>query len=58
MGSPKIHQQNIRRLTKLGGQSFGITLPIAMIRKFRWRGGQKLVVRARGRKLIVEDWKR
>ena len=34
---------NIRKITKLsGGKSYGITLPIQAMRKFRWKERQKL----------------
>jgi len=55
----KISEQNIRKLTKMGGgRSFGITLPISFIRQLKWRERQKLVVefdKARKR-IIVKDW--
>lgn len=36
----------------------GITLPIEIIRKLKWRERQKLVVKLRGKKITVEDWKK
>ena len=57
MARRKINERNIRKLMKLsGGGSYGITLPIEMIREFGWRERQKLVVRKNGKKLIIEDW--
>jgi hypothetical protein len=48
----------VRKLTRMGrGRSFGITLPIAMIRQLRWRERQKLTVRLANQKIIVEDWR-
>ena len=38
------------------GGSFGITLPIEMVRKLKWREKQKVVVKLRGKKITVEDW--
>ena len=53
----KLSERNIRKLTKVGSnRSFGITLPIEMIRELGWRERQKLVVKRRGKKLIIEDW--
>jgi len=57
MAVNKFEDRNIRKLTKLGGTSYGITLPIEYIRAFGWRERQKLVVKREGKRLIVEDWK-
>jgi len=41
----KLTQQNIRKLTKMGGnRSYGLVLPISMIRELKWKERQKLVV--------------
>lgn len=59
MARRKLEQQNIRKLTKMGGgKSFGITLPISIIRKLRWRERQKLVVKKRGQGILISDWKK
>jgi len=48
---------NIRKITKLsGGKSYGITLPILIMRKLKWRERQKVVVKLRGKKITIEDW--
>ncbi len=50
--------KNIRVLTRPGGgKSYGITLPIELVRELAWRERQKLIVTKRGDKLIIEDWK-
>ena len=48
--------KNIRKLTKLGGHSLGLTLPIDLVRELNWRERQKVVVKKVGKKIIVEDW--
>ena len=53
-----LKEKNIRKLTRLGRSSLGITIPIEMIRYLGWRERQKVVVKRRGKKLTVEDWKR
>ncbi len=58
MADRKTENRNVRSLTKVAGKSFGITLPIDLIRALKWRPRQKLTVKAKGRKLIVKDWKR
>ena len=51
-------KKEIRSLTKVAGGSFGITLPIELIRALGWRSRQKLTVKAvKGKKLVVKDWK-
>jgi len=59
MGRRKLEQQNIRKITKLsGGRSYGIIIPIDIIRKLKWKERQKVVVRLRGKKITIEDWKK
>ena len=59
MGVRRTEKRNIRNLTKVaGGTSFGITLPIEIIRKLGWRARQKLTVTPKRRKLVVKDWKK
>ena len=55
----KISERNIRKITKLaGGSSYGITLPIEMVRELKWKERQKVTVKKVGKKLIIEDWKK
>jgi len=61
MARRKIGKQNIRSLTKLsGGKSYGITLPIGVIRAFRWQKRQKLelLIDKKRKRIIIEDWKK
>ena len=54
-----LEERNIRKVTKIaGGSSFGITLPIEMVRKLGWRERQKVVVSMRGEQLTIKDWKK
>jgi hypothetical protein len=56
----KLENRNIRKLTKMaGGSSYGITLPIDVIREFRWKERQKLQLRIdkKKKRIVVEDWK-
>ena len=53
----KLSEQNIRKITKMGGgKSYGITIPIQYLRQLKWRERQKVVVKKRGKKIIIEDW--
>ena len=53
---PTHKNKNIRKITKIGGSSYGLTIPISIIRKLKWRERQKVVVKLRGKKITVEDW--
>jgi len=54
----KSGKENIRKITKVGGHSLAVTIPISIIRALKWKERQKVVVRKVGSKLIIKDWKR
>jgi len=56
MPTRKSGKRNIRKLTRLGGHSLGLTIPIEITRKLKWREKQRVVVKLRGKKVTVEDW--
>ena len=57
MARRKLSERNIRKLTRSGGGgSLGLTIPIDYVRALRWREHQKVVVKKRGKSLIVTDW--
>lgn len=58
MSRRKIEDNHIRKLTKSGNGSIGLTLPIEIVREFRWKEKQKVVVKKSGKKIIIEDWKK
>ncbi len=59
MARRKLSEKNIRKLTRMGGgRSMGLTLPIEILRKLKWRERQKIVVHQSGKKIILEDWKK
>ncbi len=57
MSRRKLEQNHIRKLTRVGGTSIALTLPIEMIRALKWREKQKVIVKQKGKKVIIEDWK-
>ena len=57
MPTQKLKNKNIRKLTKVGGTSYAVTIPIEIIKEFGWRERQKLVVKKQGKKIVIEDWK-
>jgi antitoxin component of MazEF toxin-antitoxin module len=56
MARRKLEEKNIRKVFK-SGSSYALTLPIEVVRKFKIRKGQKMVVKVRRGKIIIEDWK-
>lgn len=58
MARRKLENRNIRKLHRTGrGGSISVTLPIEFVRALKWREKQKVVVKKRGKKLVIEDWK-
>jgi antitoxin component of MazEF toxin-antitoxin module len=33
-----------------------VTLPVEMVRELKWRQGQKVEFRKKGKELIIKDW--
>jgi len=59
MARRKLKEKNIRKLTRMGGgRSLGLTLPVEVVSKLKWRERQKITVRLFGKKIILEDWKK
>lgn len=59
MARKKLHERNIRKLTRTGrGKSMSVTLPIEIVRELKWRGKQKVVVTKRGKGILIKDWKK
>jgi len=57
MANKKSTDKNIRKLTKIGRQSIGLTLPIEMVRELGWRERQKVVVKKANGSLIIRDYR-
>ena len=60
MADKKETEKNIRKLTRMGAKatSMGLTLPIEMIEKLKWKERQKVVVSLKGRTISIKDWKK
>ncbi len=59
MARRKIENKNVRSLSKVsGGRSYAITLPIDVIRRWRWKNRQKLslTIDNKKKRIIIEDW--
>ncbi|MBU2233943.1 AbrB/MazE/SpoVT family DNA-binding domain-containing protein [Patescibacteria group bacterium] len=56
MAIRKLEDKNIRKILK-SGDSYAVTIPIEMLDKLKWREKQKVVVKMKGKSIIVRDWK-
>ena len=56
MSRRKLEDKNIRKVFK-SGSSYALTLPIEVVRDLKIRKGQKMIVKMRREKNIIEDWK-
>ena len=58
MANLSTENRNTRKITKIGGKSYAVTLPIEIIRELNWKERQKVVVKKQGSKIIITDWKK
>jgi len=57
MSRQKVHEEEIRKIQSSNG-SYIISLPIGGVRELKWREGQKVVVKKRGKGFVVVDWEK
>ena len=57
MARRKLSDKHIRKLARIGNKSIGLTLPIEIVRELKWREKQKVVVKKRGKGILITDWK-
>ncbi|MCX6761255.1 MAG: AbrB/MazE/SpoVT family DNA-binding domain-containing protein [Candidatus Moranbacteria bacterium] len=53
----KLADKSIRKIYKKSG-SYGVTIPIEIIKDFKIKEGQKVVVKASGKSIVIVDWKK
>ena len=61
MGRRILKDKNVRSLSKTSkGRSYSITLPVDVVRKWRWKNRQKLqlTVDDKKKRIVIEDWKK
>lgn len=56
MAIRKLKDRNIRKILK-SGDSYAVTIPIEMIDKLNWKEKQRVVVKMKGKSIIIRDWK-
>lgn len=50
-------KKEVRKLTVTGkGKTYYVTIPKWMIEKLKWRKGQKVELKLRGKTVSVQDW--
>jgi len=52
----KASEKNTRKLVRMGNISLGLTIPKDILFELGWKENQKVVVKKRGKGIIVEDW--
>lgn len=57
MARRKMEDNNIRKLTRSGNKSIGLTLPIEEVRALGWREKQKVVVKRIKGGLVIRDFR-
>jgi len=57
MARRKTEDNSIRKLTRVGGKSIGLTLPIELVRELGWQEKQKVVVKRVRGGVMIKDWK-
>ena len=48
--------RNIRKVIKIGKASLAVTLPKDLMTELKWREKQKVVVKKKGKTLVISDW--
>ena len=54
----RLEDKNIRKLSRIGDHSLGLTLPIDIVRELKWQEKQKVVVKKRGKGILITDWEK
>jgi antitoxin component of MazEF toxin-antitoxin module len=48
----------IRKITKVGGHSYAVILPISTLKEWGWKEKQKVVLEVGKRTIKIRDWKK
>jgi len=51
-------KEPIRKITKTGGYTYYVTIPKAVLHELGWRERQRVVVKKKGRKIEIRDWRK
>ncbi|MFA7395217.1 MAG: AbrB/MazE/SpoVT family DNA-binding domain-containing protein [Candidatus Paceibacterota bacterium] len=50
-------EKYIRKATRVGKRSIAVVIPAEIVTKLKIREKQKLVVTAKGKTIVINDWK-
>ncbi len=39
-------------------RSYYVTLPIQIVREFKWKESQKVIVEKKGKEIVIKDWEK
>lgn len=53
-----VSQEQIRKITVTGRETYSVTIPKKMMKDLGWRKGQKVVFEKSGEMIIIRDWKK
>lgn len=56
MARQPLGSEQIRKLNRIAGKTYTVSLPIALVRELGWQQHQKLTVTKKGNGLLIEDW--
>ena len=57
MPSRKLKNKNIRNIQK-HQKTYYVTLPVELVENIGWKEKQKVVVKKKGKKITIQDWKK
>ncbi len=56
MAKRKPKNQTIRKISKIGNYSLGVTFPISVLNSLGWKEKQKVLVKRVSRGIMIRDW--
>ena len=56
----KSGKENIRKITRIGRYSYAVSIPISVIRDWKWKERQKVVLEVDNKKKVIKikDWQK
>ena len=54
----KLKDKNVRKITRVGGTSLAVTIPVEMARELGWKEKQRVKVKKVRGGVLIRDWKK
>ena len=51
-------REQTRKISKTGSYTDYVTIPKAILRELGWRERQRVVVKRKGKSVVIRDWKK